>query len=189
MKKLPEDFSLEKYGLKVRLVNENDAGFILSLRADFERTKYMVTLDKNIEKQRRWIRHYKKRELKGLDYYFIYSNTEDKPIGLNRISQINTKNKTAKDTSLIAIKGLKYEALKMTVIRNEKVLNLLAIEKLWGEVHKNNTKAIKIFSLFGYEIKDIGREYLKISLKKEDFYRALKKNQLAEKLTTSNAQL
>ena len=62
MKKLDENFSLERYGLKVRLVNENDADFILSLRTDPNRTKYMITLDDEIESQRRWIQEYKKRE-------------------------------------------------------------------------------------------------------------------------------
>ena len=189
MRKLKEDFSLERYGLKVRLINENDADFILSLRANLERTKYMVTLDKNIDKQRRWIRQYKKRESEGLDYYFIYSNLEDKPIGLNRISRINTLNKTAKDASLIAIKGLEYEALKMIIIRNEIALNSLGLEKLWGEVHKKNINAIKIFRLFGYEIKDMGKEYHRLSLKKEDFYLALTNSKLAKKLLTGNALL
>lgn len=184
MRKLPEDFSLEKYGLKVRLVNENDADFILSLRANLERTKYMVTLDKNVLKQKRWIKQYKKREFKGLDYYFIYSNVEDKPIGLNRVSRINPINKTAKDVSLIAIKGLKYEALKMIIIRNEIALKTLGIEKLWGEVHKKNSNAIKIFRLFGYEIEDMGKEYLRITLKKKDFYRALNNSVLTEVLMT-----
>ena len=187
MRKLPKDFSLEKYGLKVRLVNENDAHFILSLRANVERTKYMLTLDKNIEKQKRWIRQYKKRESEGLDYYFIYSNLEDKPIGLNRISRINTLNKTAKDASLIAIKDLEYEAPKMIIIRNEIVLNSLGMEKLWGEVYKKNINAIKIFRLFGYEIKDVGKEYLRLSLKKEDFFLALINNKLVKTLSINNA--
>lgn len=189
MRKLPEDFSLEKYGLKVRLVNENDVDFILSLRANFERTKYMLTLNKNIEKQKKWIRRYKKREFEGIDYYFIYTNLEDKPIGLNRVSRINTINKTAKDASLIAIKGLKYEALKMIIIRNEIAFNLLGVKKLWGEVHEKNINAIKIFILFGYEIKDIGKEYLRLSLKKEDFYKAIINNRFLKNLSISNSLL
>ena len=62
MKKLPDNFFIEKYGLKVRLVNENDADFIVSLRSDPNKTKYMVTLNHEIESQIRWMKEYKKRE-------------------------------------------------------------------------------------------------------------------------------
>ena len=108
IKKLHKNFSLEKYGLKVRLVNENDAEFILSLRSDLNRTKYMMPLDGEIESQRRWIQDYKKREKEGLDYYFIYSDNEGKRIGLNRLSHIDYNAKSGKASSWIAIEGLKY---------------------------------------------------------------------------------
>lgn len=66
MKILPENFTIEKYDLKARLVNEKDAEFIVSLRADPNRTLYMVTLENNIEKQKQWIRDYKSGKEKGL---------------------------------------------------------------------------------------------------------------------------
>ena len=69
MKKLPTNFSIEKYGLKVRLVNENDAEFILSLRADPNRTKHMITLEDEIDSQIKWIQEYKEREREGTDFY------------------------------------------------------------------------------------------------------------------------
>ena len=172
MKKLSDNYLLEKYGLKTRLVDLNDAEFILSLRTNIERTKYMVTVENNIDIQREWIKEYKEREKDGLDYYFIYSNAEDTPIGLNRVSHIDIINKTAKDSSWITVKGLKYEAIKMLIIRNELVFNSLEIEKCWGEVHKENISAIRIFKLFGYKFKDNGSEYYEISIQKDDFFAA-----------------
>ena len=41
IKNLPLDFSMEKYGLKVRLATEADTDFILSLRSDKELTKFI----------------------------------------------------------------------------------------------------------------------------------------------------
>ena len=67
MRKLQENFSLERYGLKVRLVYERDAEFILSLRTNPYRTNYMLTLDNEIENQKNWIQEYKKCEKEGLD--------------------------------------------------------------------------------------------------------------------------
>ena len=176
MKKLSESFSLEKYGLKVRLVNVDDANFILSLRANPNRTKHMMTLDFSLESQKEWILEYKKREKEGLDYYFIYSNIEEKPIGVNRISHLNLNAKTGKSSSWIAVEGLKYEPLKMLLIGNEIVFNLIGFDMSWGEVNKNNSRAIKIFKLFGYKLKDVGTEYYDFTLINSDFLKACENN-------------
>ena len=178
MEKLSEDFSLKKYGLKVRLINKSDAAFILSLRANSKRTKYMVTLNNNISSQKKWIQEYKKREKKGLDYYLIYSNQDDKPIGVNRISYVDFQTKTAKTSSWIAVEGLNYEAIKMMIIQNEIVFNLLEIDKIWCDVHYKNKRAIRILELLGYSIKDTRKTYLKISLDKKDFFKACKSTKI-----------
>ena len=69
--KIPENFTIERYGLNVRLVEEKDAGFILSLRTNPKLSRYIHNTDDSLDKQRQWIRDYKKRELEGKDYYFI----------------------------------------------------------------------------------------------------------------------
>ena len=86
-KKLPSDFSAEKYGLSVRLVNESDTDFILSLRTDKELSKYLHQTDEDVKKHLKWYNEYKTREIEGRDYYFIY-HKDGKPVGLNRIYNI-----------------------------------------------------------------------------------------------------
>ena len=186
MKELPKDFTLIRYGLKVRLVNDGDAEFILSLRADPVRTKYMITLDNEIRFQEEWIKEYKKREKRGLDYYFIYSNMNNMSIGVNRISKIDTEKKTAKSSSWIVVTGLKYESIKMLAIKNEIAFNLLNIKALWGEVHRENYKAIRINKLFGYNFKDLREDFLYITIEKEDFFKACK-NETVLKFLNSNS--
>lgn len=180
MKRLDDNFSLEKYGLKVRLVNENDADFIISLRSNANRTKYMITLNDEIESQKKWIQEYKKREKNGLDYYFIYSNAQGKPIGLNRLSHIDYDAKSGKASSWIAIEGLKYEPLKMLLLGNEIVFNLIGIETTWGEVHKMNKGAIKIFELFGYKFNHTETEFVNFHLIKNDFLKSCKNTMLSK---------
>ena len=178
---LPVDFGKVKYGLKVRLVNKDNASFILSLRSNINRTKYMLTLKNNINTQQKWIQKYKWREREGLDYYFIYYDLEDNPIGLNRLSKIDFKMNTAKDCSWIAVEGLKYEGIKMIIIKNELAFNLLGIDLLWGEVHKNNWRVIRILKLLGYRLKDIGTRYYDFTLNKSDFIEACE-NSTVEKI-------
>lgn len=185
MEKLLENFSLEKYGLKVRLINESDADFILSLRANPNRTKHMITLDNNLESQKKWIHEYKKREKEGLDYYFIYSNAEGNPIGVNRASNIDIHTKTSKSSSWITIEGLKSEPLKMLIMGNEIIFNLIGVETSWGEVQKNNNRAIKIFKLFGYKLNNTKTEYYDFSLSKSDFFKACE-NSILSRIISKN---
>ena len=86
MEKLPENFTLERYGLQVRFVNEEDAEFIVSLRTDPRLSRYIHETSSDIEQQKQWIRNYKLREAKGLDYYFLFSIGN--PQGLARIYNI-----------------------------------------------------------------------------------------------------
>ena len=87
MKKLPNDFTLERYGLQVRFVEEKDAEFIVTLRTAPRLSKHIHVTSPDVEQQKQWIRNYKLREAQGLDYYFIFS-INDKPQGLARIYDI-----------------------------------------------------------------------------------------------------
>lgn len=84
---LPQDFSMEKYGLKVRLATEADTDYIMSLRTDKELTKFIHQTENDVQKHLEWFRKYKQREAEARDYYFIYFK-DDKPVGLNRIYNV-----------------------------------------------------------------------------------------------------
>ena len=87
MKKLPPNFKLVKYGLTVRLVDENDAKFILKLRTNKRLTRHIHSTADDLDRQIQWIKDYKIRESEGREYYFIYS-LENQPVGVSRISNI-----------------------------------------------------------------------------------------------------
>lgn len=87
IEKLRNDFKFEGLGLEVRLVDERDVDYILSLRTNKHLTRFIHQTDNDWDKQLEWIRHYKKREHDGREYYFIYF-LDGKPVGLNRIYNI-----------------------------------------------------------------------------------------------------
>lgn len=87
---LPSDYTIEKYGIKCRFVEENDAEFIVKLRTDKSLSKYIHSTDSSVENQKEWIREYKDREAQGLEYYFIFYYNEI-PIGLERIYNITSE--------------------------------------------------------------------------------------------------
>ena len=90
MIKLPRDFEIEKYGLRIRLATEEDAEFIHNLRTDPKNSPFMHVDGCTVDTQRQWLKEYKKREDRGEDYYFIYY-FEGKPIGVDRLYHIKEK--------------------------------------------------------------------------------------------------
>ncbi len=89
MNKLPEKFELDRYGLHLRFVREDDAEFIVRLRTDEKLGRYIHYTDSSIEKQKSWLTEYKKREENGEDYYFVFETPIGNPIGLMRIYDIS----------------------------------------------------------------------------------------------------
>lgn len=61
----------EYSGLRLRLAEETDAGFILKLRLDKRYNRYLSAVENDLEKQRAWLRAYKEREKQGGEFYFI----------------------------------------------------------------------------------------------------------------------
>ena len=72
-KKLDSDFKFSRYGIDARLVQVDDAEFILGLRTNEKLSRYIHATSNDIEQQKSWMRSYKERESKGEDYYFIYN--------------------------------------------------------------------------------------------------------------------
>lgn len=90
MNKLPSDFTLNRYGLQVRLVDESDAEFIVRLRTTEKLGRFIHTTSSDVEAQKIWIRNYKKEEAEGKGYYFIYE-VAGVPCGVNRIAKFEGK--------------------------------------------------------------------------------------------------
>jgi len=144
---IDSDFKLEKYGLFVRLVNENDSQFILNLRTDPNLSKYINSTENDIEKQINWIREYKIREKNGKDYYFIYSQNGEY-IGLNRIYNINGKVGTS--GSWVCKPNIPYELTWLTVvIIREIFFEVLNLDIDIFDTRKENKKVIRMHHLLG----------------------------------------
>jgi len=81
-----------KYGCYFRLVELEDAEFILSLRNDPALSKYLNKTSSKLEDQISWLKEYKKREQKGEDFYIITMSEDGKTrYGLNRLYDITNE--------------------------------------------------------------------------------------------------
>lgn len=142
-----DDFTLDKYGLHVRLINESDADFILKLRTDPKLGRFIHPTDNDIDKQREWIRQYKVREKAGKDYYFVYCY-KGEPIGVNRVYDIETDYATG--GSWVCKPGLPMELPILTlIIMREIIFEYLNLSYDRYDIRKKNLKVLRVNELFG----------------------------------------
>lgn len=172
-KKLPDNFQIDKYGMHARLVKEEDAEFILKLRTDEKLGKYLHYTDNSVEKQRKWICEYKKRELAGIDYYFIFYYKQS-PVGLNRIYNIHGDVFTT--GSWIFEKAAPSEcSIASAIIIREIAFDVCSLnfEDSFDGCHIDNKKVLKFNKMMGMKesgrIQDLKGIYVTLTLTKEDF--------------------
>lgn len=149
MKLLPADFEITRYGVTVRLVTETDAEFITQLRSDKRLGRYIHSSDGDVEKQIQWTREYKKREIQGTDYYFIFS-VGNIPQGLCRIYNINDNYGTV--GSWICRPDIEQNVPVLTLILTRDILfDILQLDIDYFDVRKDNKKVLRCHELFGAE--------------------------------------
>lgn len=164
---LSESFELERYGVKVRLVTELDAPFILSLRTNQKLSRFLHKTDNDLIKQLEWMKAYKERERKGLDYYFIYTNA-DGPFGLNRIYDIHDDCGTG--GSWLCKPGSEVEnSVATLLIMRDIMFDRIGLQYDRFDVRKGNKQVQKIHKMMGAKkIDETELDYL-FCLSKSDY--------------------
>ncbi len=71
--------------VRLRLVTIEDAEFILQLRVDESKSKYLSKVENDIVKQKSWIENYKVREAENREFYFIIESNQGESLGTVRV--------------------------------------------------------------------------------------------------------
>lgn len=143
MNKLPENFELNRYGLYIRLVKEEDAEFIVRLRSNDQLGCFLHKSNGNVEEQKLWINKYKQRELEQKEYYFIFFK-DDIPFGLSRIYNVDWVHLSFTSGSWICEKDTPMQETLLTVVlTNEIVFDILGLQINLFDVRKGNKKVLK----------------------------------------------
>lgn len=155
--------------VSLRLVEESDAEFILSLRTDNKLSSYVSAVIPSLQEQESWIRSYKKREALRSEFYFIVQNVASDKIGTIRIydlepnifcwgswiikSEGNVKAPFSSVLSLyeFAFYQLGFDKCKFDV-RNENSM-VISFHRNMGatQVNKNNVDTFFEYTLSQYE--------------------------------------
>ena len=71
--------------INIRTVEIEDAPFILEMRQDKTKTKYLSKVRGTVESQKEWILNYKQREEKKQEFYFVIESKNNQKLGLIRM--------------------------------------------------------------------------------------------------------
>lgn len=139
---------LEGQFCSLRLVETKDAEFILSVRTDEKKSKYLSKTDASLEKQVEWIEQYKIRESKALEYYFIIEDRQNQSVGTYRLYDIESE--VATPGSWILVDGVELSVvIESVLLMYDFVFNRLKKKKIAFEVRKDNKKVIRFHQSYG----------------------------------------
>ena len=148
--KLLENLSLsnsnkEPHLLQVIFAKENDAEFILGLRTNPSKNKYLNYTEPNLENQIIWLNEYKTREERGDElYYIIYENNI--PVGTIRIYNIKD-NECTTGSWLFSSNTHQLTPIISELLIYEIVYNILKKSTVLFDVRKENKKVVNYHKL------------------------------------------
>lgn len=175
---LPPNFEVIKYGLHARFVVEADADFILSLRINPKLSRFLHSVNDDIEEQKAWIRKYKIREHEGSDYYFIYDANGEK-VGVNRI--YNMTGESCTGGSWICSPSVdSVKSIATILISRDVMFEVLGFKEELFEVQKGNNQVLKFHYMMGAELIEENDVEFHLRLKRENYY--AKRNKLLKLL-------
>lgn len=136
------NFNLRASTTYLRLVNEEDAEFICSLRNDDKLNTYISKSSADINAQKEWIRNYKNKEFSNTEYYFIICKLDnDLPIGTVRLYDFQDNPKSFCWGSWILNENkTKYAAVESALLVYEAGFAFLGFDQSHYEVMKGNDK-------------------------------------------------
>lgn len=174
MNKLPADFQLDRYGLHVRLVREEDAEFIVGLRTDPNNALYIHDTNPSVIEQIKWISQYIKREQEGIEYYLLFE-LEGEPQGVYRIYNRHD-DWCITGSWVFSPIAHKFSAIKSLIITHEIVFEDLKhayVHDIDG-VNVANLGVIRIMKLIGAKFSNIRvdtkGDYQTMFIYPDDFY-------------------
>lgn len=130
------------------MVKESDADFIIKIRTDDLKSRFISTTSADVEKQKTWIREYKKREKSGEELYLIAEDENGVDFATYRL--YNKIENSIEIGSFVS--KPKYDnalnVIKVDVILKSFVFNDLGLEKIRFEVRKENKSVINYHKKF-----------------------------------------
>lgn len=136
--------------VNLRDVELSDATFILALRTNEKKAKFLSKTENNLDKQVNYLKRYKQLEN---EWYFIIENKKHEPLGTVRIYNIDySTNEYTGGSWLMNDNSSATEVLESNLLLKEFAFQTLKFNKEKFDVRKKNIKVIRFHLLCGAEI-------------------------------------
>lgn len=146
---------LQSKTIRLRLVNENDAEFILGLRLDSKYNKFLSEVPGDVSLQKSWIKNYKIDELNGLQFYFLIERLDGIPCGTVRVYDIRNDS-FCWGSWILNDKKTISAALESAFLIYDFGFNYLGLDKSYFDVIKGNEGVVSFHKKMG--AKQIGED-------------------------------
>lgn len=134
--------------VNLRAVDINDAEFILSLRCNEEKAKFLNVTEYNLKKQQEYIEKISKKEQ---EWYFIIERKNLEKIGTYRIYDVREESFCI--GSWLMLDGVtSQEVIESDYLLRTYGFNTLKMDKIHFDVRKGNKKVISYHKLMGARI-------------------------------------
>lgn len=158
--------------IRLRLVEEGDAEFILSLRLDDDYNQFLSKVSPDLNAQKCWIKEYKKDENARKQFYFIIERLDGCPCGTVRVYDLK-EDSFCWGSWILNDKKTRYAAIESALLVYEFGFKHLKLNNSHFEVMKANSKVVSFHEKFGAKC---------ISEDDENFYFTINKCDVASSL-------
>lgn len=160
--------AIEYKGIKLRFVEVEDASFIVSIRNDEKKSRFISKTSPDVDAQKQWISSYKEREEQKKEFYFIAFD-ENEDFATYRVYKIDSGlPEIGSWVSKPEYSNIK-NSVKVDIAVKNYVLNELKFDTLQFEVRKQNTSVNSYHKLFKPELIRTDEENNYYLLKKDTF--------------------
>jgi hypothetical protein len=167
-------YNLQASGVKLRLVENEDAQFIVDLRTDPRLGQNLSPTSAILDDQICWIKNYKNREAVQEEFYFIIEDSNEKTWGTVRIYDFNENSFTV--GSWVCLPGNKDKiAIKAWLLCVEYGFEMLNFNVLLFDVRKKNSSVLYYAKLYHPTLISEDELNYYFKLEKLTFYKNRKK--------------
>ena len=132
----------------LRLARPSDAPFILALRLNETRNKFLSPVADDVAAQARWLEGYVEREAAGLERYYIILDKDDRDIGTIRLHDYRGDS-FCQGSWVVVPDAPNYHAIETIVSIDEIGFGQLGFKRTHFEVMHVNDRVVAFHTFFG----------------------------------------
>lgn len=139
---------LQGKSVRLRLIEADDAAFVLKLRLDERYNQFLSSVNPSVEAQRLWIEGYKDDERAGRQFYFIIERHDGTPCGTVRIYDLR-EDSFCWGSWILNGDKTRYAALESAFLIYQIGFQHLGYHKAHFDVRKGNESVISFHEKMG----------------------------------------